>query len=93
MKRTITLCLLSCLFANVALAAQAATGRRTPRYTTNVTVPEDGLSAEQMDNLLAPIALYPDPFLAQVFPASTFVEQIDQAARWLRSHNNKADKT
>jgi hypothetical protein len=55
-------------------------------------VPEGGLSAEQMDNLLAPIALYPDPLLAQVFPASTFVDQIDQAARWLRSNNNNPAK-
>ena len=90
MRRTITFCLLSCLIANLAVAAQAATGRGTPGYTPNVTLPEGGLSAEQMDNLLAPIALYPDPLLAQVFPASTFVDQIDQAARWLRSHNNNS---
>ena len=48
------------------------------------------LSAEQIDNLMAPIALYPDPLLAQMLPASTFVDQIDQAARYLRSHNNQA---
>lgn len=41
-------------------------------------------SAEQLDNLLAPIALYPDPLLAQVLPAATFVDQIDEAARWVR---------
>jgi hypothetical protein len=45
-----------------------------------------------MDNLLAPIALYPDPLLAQVLPASTFVDQVDQAARWLRSNNNNPAK-
>ena len=42
-----------------------------------------------MDNLLAPIALYPDPLLAQVFPASTFVDQVEQAARYLRGNNNQ----
>lgn len=48
-----------------------------------------GLSAEQIDNLMAPIALFPDPLLAQMLPASTFVDQIDQAARYLRSHNKQ----
>ncbi len=91
MKRTITFCLLSCLIASMALAAQAATWRATKSYTLNAAVPE-GLSADQMDNLLAPIALYPDPLLAQVLPASTFVDQIDQAARWLRSNNNNTAK-
>lgn len=89
MRRTITLCLLLCLIANVTLAAQAAS-RRSASYTSTTAVPEGGLSAEQMDNLLAPIALYPDPLLAQVLPASTFVDQIDQAARWLRGNNNNS---
>src|SRR5687767_15687680 len=74
MRRTITLCLLSCLIGNVTLAARAATRRGNPVDIPNAMVPEGGLSAEQMDNLLAPIALYPDPLLAQVLPASTFVE-------------------
>ena len=90
MRKTITLCLLSCLIANVTLAAQAATKRGNTIYIPSAMAPQGGLSAEQMDNLLAPIALYPDPLLAQVFPASTFVDQIDQAARWLRAHNNNS---
>lgn len=90
MRRAITFCLLSCLIVNVTLAAQAAS-RRSASYEPAAAVPQAAaLSAEQMDNLLAPIALYPDPLLAQVFPASTFVDQIEQAARWLRSHNNNS---
>jgi hypothetical protein len=46
-------------------------------------------SANQLDNLMAPIALYPDPLLAQVLPASTFVDQVDEAARWLRANNDR----
>jgi hypothetical protein len=45
-------------------------------------------SPEQLDNLLAPIALYPDPLLAQVLLAATFVDQVDQAARWMRAYND-----
>ncbi len=41
---------------------------------------------EQLDNLLAPIALYPDPLLAQVLPAATFVDQVQQAAGWVQSN-------
>jgi Protein of unknown function (DUF3300) len=93
MKRTITLCLLPCLVANVALTAHAAAHRSASHPPLAAAAVEGpGLSAEQMDNLLAPIALYPDPLLAQVFPASTFVDQIDQAARWLRSNNNNPAK-
>ena len=91
MKRTITLCLLSCLVANVALTAHA-TAHRSASHQPAAATEGAGLSAEQMDNLLAPIALYPDPLLAQVFPASTFVDQVDQAARWLRSNNNNPAK-
>src|SRR5215471_833635 len=45
-------------------------------------------SPDDLDNLLAPIALYPDPLLAQLLPAATFVDQIMQAAQWLRATNN-----
>ena len=41
-------------------------------------------SPDQLDNLLAPIALYPDPLLAQVLVAATFPDQIDEASRFVR---------
>jgi hypothetical protein len=43
---------------------------------------------EQLDNLLAPIALYPDPLLAQVLTAATFPDQIDEAARFVRANSD-----
>ena len=45
----------------------------------------EDFSPEQLDNLLAPIALYPDPLLAQVLLAATFVDQVDEAARYVRA--------
>jgi len=45
-------------------------------------------SPEQLDNLLAPIALYPDPLLAQVLVAATFPDQIDEASRFVRANND-----
>ena len=48
-------------------------------------------SADQLDNLLAPIALYPDPLLAQVLVAATFPDQVDEAARFVRDDANADD--
>ena len=90
MRKIITFCLFSCLIANATLAAGRASMREARYNSIDGIPPVDSLSSDQMDNLLAPIALYPDPLLAQVLPASTFVDQIDQAARWLRTNNNSA---
>jgi hypothetical protein len=43
-------------------------------------------SPEQLDNLLSPIALYPDPLLAQLFIAATFPDQVEEAARYVRAN-------
>ena len=48
-------------------------------------------SPEQLENLLAPIALYPDPLLAQVLVAATFPDQVDEAARFVRSDADADD--
>jgi hypothetical protein len=34
------------------------------------------LDMDYLEDLVAPIALYPDPLIAQVLPASTFVEEM-----------------
>jgi len=46
-------------------------------------------SEEQLDNLLAPIALYPDPLLAQTLVAATFPDQVEEAARWVRGNGQR----
>lgn len=45
-------------------------------------------SPDQLDNLLAPVALYPDPLLAQVLLAATFPDQVDEAARIARANSD-----
>ena len=42
------------------------------------------LKAEQLDQLLAPIALYPDALLAQILMAATYPLEIVKADRWLQ---------
>jgi Protein of unknown function (DUF3300) len=38
---------------------------------------------QELDNLLAPIALYPDPLLAQILPAASYPTEVADAAAWL----------
>jgi len=42
------------------------------------------LSADQLEQLLAPVALYPDQLLAQVLTAATYPAQVASADQWLR---------
>ena len=41
-----------------------------------------GFSAEELDQVAAPIALYPDALLAQIFMASTYPLEVVEAARF-----------
>jgi len=50
------------------------------------------LPADQLDSLVAPIALYPDPLLAQVLAASTYPLEIVQLQQWLMKHKNLKEK-
>lgn len=47
-------------------------------------------SPEQLQQLVAPIALYPDSLIAQILPAATYPEQIMEAANWMESHKGLA---
>src|SRR5579863_6079103 len=46
------------------------------------------LSAEQLEQLVAPIALYPDTLVAQVLAASTYPVQVVNADRWRQAQGN-----
>jgi len=47
---------------------------------------------DQLDSLVAPIALYPDPMLAQVLAASTYPLEIMQLQQWLTKNKGLKDK-
>src|SRR4249920_44754 len=47
-------------------------------------------SAADLEKLVAPIALYPDPLLATLLPASAYPLEIVQAARFVKDTNNIA---
>jgi uncharacterized protein DUF3300 len=46
---------------------------------------------EELQQLVAPIALYPDSLVAQMLAASTFPEQVVDADRWVQSHPDLKD--
>ncbi len=50
--------------------------------------PPPPMAPQQLDQLVQRIALYPDPLLAQVLTASTFWDQIPDAATWAQQHAN-----
>src|SRR5262245_49325203 len=62
-------------------AAPAGTAAQQYRY------PPD-----QLDSLVAPIALYPDPLLAQTLAASTYPLEIIQLHQWLAKHPDLKEK-
>lgn len=76
------------LFAALSLLVPAPTFAQTAPAAPGSEVTM--FNAEQLDALLAPIALYPDALLAQVMMAATFPLQVVEASRWLEQPNNKA---
>jgi hypothetical protein len=63
--------------AALTVSAQVAPPSPLPAYQP--------LTDQQLDTLLGPIALYPDPLLAQILPAATLPTQIVLADRYLTS--------
>ncbi len=51
-------------------------------------VSQPPMSADQLDDLLSPIALYPDPLLAQILPAAAEPDDIAAATAWIAAGND-----
>lgn len=69
------LCGLLLLFPTAALVAQEP-----------AAPPATLLSADQLDDLVAPIALYPDALLGQVLAASTYPIEVVEAQQWMQQN-------
>ena len=85
MRKALALTMAFCLAAAPLAAAGSTPAPRAVPAQEQEESSYVPYTAEQLDNLLAPIALYPDPLLAQVLVAATFVDQVDVAARWVRA--------
>ena len=60
--------------------------------TGGVALAQDrrGFSQQELDQMLAPIALYPDALLSQILMAATYPVEVVQAARWSRANADLA---
>ena len=56
--------------------------------TPPAQIPEQLLSPEQLDTLVAPVALYPDALLSQVLVAATYPLEIVEVGQWLQQNRN-----
>src|SRR5271156_565270 len=64
--------------AQAAPPPDTAQGAQAPAYAQQ--------TPEQLQRLVAPIALYPDSLVAQVLAASTFPDEIVEADRWVQAN-------
>jgi uncharacterized membrane protein YgcG len=84
---------LGLLFATSPQNLTAYQDAQAPPQSQDQVPPQNGQAPpyaqqtpEQLQQLVAPIALYPDSLVAQILAASTFPEQVVEADRWVQSH-------
>jgi hypothetical protein len=75
------------LLCVLLLAANTQVGYAQTPEPAAPKIPND-----QLDSLVAPIALYPDPLLAQMLAASTYPLEIIQLQQWLQMHKDLKEK-
>src|SRR5262245_34738791 len=68
--------------------AQTANAQTQPAQAPASTSGDQPLKPEQIDALVAPIALYPDTLMAEVLMASTYPLEVVHAARWMEQNKN-----
>ena len=79
------------LAAVLAVSMAYAPVAYTPvAYAQNYASAQDqrAFTQQELDQMLAPIALYPDPLLSQILMASTYPLEVVEASRWSRAHPN-----
>jgi Protein of unknown function (DUF3300) len=81
------------LYRSVALIAALSLVVPPPSFSQPAPAPAGDtatvFNAEQLDAMLAPIALYPDALLAQALMATTYPLEVVAASRWLDDPANK----
>jgi Protein of unknown function (DUF3300) len=80
------------LICSIAIAPGDLLSRQSPSPSQEVAKQQTQFSKEQLDSLIAPIALYQDSLLAQVLAAATYPLQIVMAARWVKQNSNLKGK-
>ena len=84
----LSICVLGC-FTSVSVHAQNVSQHAIPQATT---VQAPVFSDAELDQMLAPIALYPDVLLTQTLIASTYPAEAIEAGNWLKANPNLRGK-
>jgi Protein of unknown function (DUF3300) len=84
LKQSLSLILSCCILLTTAPAAFAQ--GQQPSAPPPVQAAQQ--TPEQLQQLVAPIALYPDALVAQILAAATYPDQIVEADRWLQQHTD-----
>src|ERR1700730_14891783 len=86
---------LAAAIASTVLLAAASFGQEPPPQAPDQQAPPDQnqlpaqpLTPEQLEDMLAPIALYPDTLLSQILAASTYPIEVVEAQQWLQQHRD-----
>ena len=77
-------------WSSFLVQAQEAPQAESQEMTTAEEAPK--IPNDQLDSLLAPIALYPDDLLAQTLAASTYPLEVMQLDQWMDKNKNLKDK-
>ena len=81
------------LLLSLILSASAPPLALAQQDTVAAVEAQPPLDAGQLEQLVAPIALYPDPLLAEVLMASTYPLEVVQADRFAKTNKDlKAEK-
>jgi hypothetical protein len=80
MKRYTSLRILACLIATLLVAPPGLIAQQAEQAAV--------FKQEELDQLLAPIALYPDSLIAQILMGSTFPLEVVQADRFAKQNAN-----
>jgi hypothetical protein len=86
---------LICTFALLPGDTLAVQTNPPSTQSTQSSAPKDQpvkISPDQLDSLVAPIALYPDPLLAQTLAASTYPLELIQLQQWMAKNSTLKDK-
>jgi hypothetical protein len=67
---------------------QTTAAANPPQNAPAATQPGPQISPQQLDDLVAPIALYPDPLIGEVLAASTYPMEVAEAEQWVRDHTH-----
>src|SRR3984957_11482787 len=84
LKQTLSLFLSGCLLLTTVPGAFA----QADQSAAEPPVQEAKQTPAQLQQLVAPIALYADALVAQVLAAATYPDQIVEADRWVQQHSD-----